>query len=153
MPDTAASRPARGYVSIISDVTHFCGAACQDRYDAMLRYQHRFNDRGLQLINTTRTYGFFVDTAPVTPDREAQYDSAYFLGEMHVPGMLSVAETKFTWLPDGRRKDDPTAQEQNYPYATFVIVDKQGLVRYAAFSWDPMMEEPLASLIERLLKE
>jgi hypothetical protein len=146
-------RPARGRVSIISGVSHYCGMSCRGRYDAMARYQSRFGARGLDLINVTRTFGFYVDTAPVSPEQEARYDSVYFRSELRVPGMLAVAETKYSWLPDGRRADDPTAQEGHYPFATFVIVDKSGLVRYVAFDWDPILEEPLARLIEGLLDE
>ncbi len=146
-------RPAPGRVSIISGVSHYCGMSCRGRYEAMARYQSRFGARGLDLINVTRTYGFYVDTAPVSPEQEARYDSIYFRGELRVPGMLAVAETKYSWLPDGRRADDPTAQEGHYPFATFVIVDKSGRVRYVAFDWDPILEEPLARLIQGMLTE
>jgi hypothetical protein len=49
--------------------------------------------------------------------------------------------------------NERTPQEVNYPLATLVIVDKRGVIRYAALGWDPVLEEPLARLIDRLLSE
>jgi hypothetical protein len=117
----------------------------------MARLLERFGPAGLELINTTRTFGFFADTAPVTPAEEASRDSAYFLGTIGVPGILAVAQTKVTWLPDGRRRDEPTPRDANYPYASFVVVDKERVVRYVALDWDPVLEEPLAQLLRNLL--
>ena len=144
-------RPARERVTVLSSAFHYCGMSCRERYGAMARLLERFGPAGLELINATRTFGFFADTAPLTPAEEAQRDSAYFLGAIGVPGILAVAETKFTWLSDGRRRDEPTPQDANYPYASFIVVDKNGVVRYVALDWDPILEEPLARLIERLL--
>jgi hypothetical protein len=151
-PDPARpERPSRGKVTVLSSSFHYCGMSCRERYRAMARLLERFGPAGLELINTTRTFGFFADTAPVTPAEEASRDSAYFLGTIGVPGILAVAQTKVTWLPDGRRRDEPTPRDANYPYASFVVVDKERVVRYVALDWDPVLEEPLAQLLRNLL--
>lgn len=153
LPDTNHARPLAGRVSIIMEATHTCGSFCRPRYRALARYAARFGQRGFDIINFTKTVGFYRDVAPVTPVEEARYDSTLFVAGRQMPGALAIYETKFSWLPDGRRVNERTPQEVNYPLATLVIVDKRGVIRYAAFGWDSVLEEPLANLIDRLLKE
>jgi hypothetical protein len=152
-PDASAVRPLPGKVSIITEALHYCGGSCRPRYRALARFTDRFRERGLEVINFTKTVGFYRDTAPVTAADEAKYDSTYFFVTRPIPGSLAVYETKYRWLPDGRRVNEPTPQEQNYPLASLIIVDRRGIIRYVALGWDPSLEEPLAKLIERLLSE
>lgn len=151
--DSTTTHPGPGQISIITQAFHDCGAQCRPRYRILGRLVNRFGSRGFEMINFTKTLGFYRETAPVTPADEATYDSTYFFGTRQLPGILAVYETKFRWLPDGRRVNDPTPQEVNYPLSSFVIVDRHGIIRYAAASLDPILEEPLAKLIERLLAE
>lgn len=151
--DSASTRPHPGKVFIISEASHACGAPCRTRYQSLGRLVDRFGKRGLEVINTTRTLGFIRDTAAIDPMDEAKYDSTLFFGQRQIPGSLAVYETKFRWLADGRRVNERTPQEQNYSGATFTIVDKTGSIRYVALGWDPVMEEPLARLIEKLLAD
>jgi hypothetical protein len=151
--DPTAARPALNKVTVIMEASHACGSGCRPRYRALARLNNRFGTRGLELISFTKTVGYYRDVAPVAPVDEAKYDSTFFLVTKQIPGALAVFETKFRWLPDGRRVNEPTPQERNYPLASLVIVDRQGIIRYAANGWDPVLEEPLAKLIERLLTE
>ena len=151
--DSTTAHPGPGKVSIITQAYHDCGSQCRPRYRILGRLVDRFGNRGFEMINFTKTLGYYRDTAPVTPMDEAKYDSTYFFGTRGLPGMLAVYETKFRFLPDGRRRNEPTPQEVNYPLSSFVIVDRHGIIRYAAAGLDPVLEEPLAKLIERLLAE
>lgn len=151
--DSASTRPHPGKVFIISEASHACGAPCRTRYQSLGRLVARFGKRGLEVINTTKTLGFIRDTAAIAPVDEAKYDSSFFFGQRQIPGSLAVYETKYRWLTDGRRVNERTPQEQNYPGATFTLVDKTGSIRYVALGWDPVMEEPLARLIEKLLAD
>ncbi len=153
LPDTNRVRPVPGHVSIMLEATHTCGSFCRPRYRSLARYAARFGQRGFDIINFTKTVGFYRDVAPVTPVDEARYDSTLFIAGRQMPGALAIYETQFSWLPDGRRRNERTPQEVNYPLAALVIVDKRGVIRYAAFGWDPVLEEPLAKLIDRLLSE
>ena len=74
------------------------------------------------MINLSETWGFYADTAPMPPLEEAQHDSIYFFEHTRLPGMLAVYETKYTWRPDGRRRNQPTPQEVNYNFASVIIV-------------------------------
>jgi hypothetical protein len=153
LPDTNRVRPVPGHVSIMLEATHTCGSFCRPRYRALARYAARFGQRGFDIINFTKTVGFYRDVAPVTPAEEARYDSSVFIAGRQMPGALAIYETKFSWLPDGRRVNERTPQELNFPLASLVIIDKRGVIRYAAFGWDSVLEEPLAKLIDRLLSE
>lgn len=147
-----APRPSTGRVTMISSAAHACGAPCRERYKGLRRFGERFRGR-LDIVNMTKTLGFHSDTAPIAPIDEARYDSSYFLGKVSLPGTVAVYETKYTWIPDGRRRNQPTPQERNYPYASVVVVDRKGIVRYASDGWNPQLEEPLAQFIEKLIAE
>lgn len=149
--DTASQRPHPGKVFIISEATHACGGQCRPRYQSLTRFAERFGKRGLEVINTTRTLGYIRDTAAIEPVDEARYDSTFFLDQRKIPGSLAVFETKYRWLPDGRRVNERTPQDQSYSGSGITLVDKTGTIRYVALGWDPIMEEPIARLIEKLL--
>ncbi|HEY9514665.1 MAG TPA: hypothetical protein VIQ74_03215 [Gemmatimonadaceae bacterium] len=150
---TTTSRPSRGKVSLLLDLWRPCTSNCYAMVKAMQRYKERFAGRNVELIFLTQTNGFYVDTAPVTPAAEAAYDSSYFLHQIHLPGVLSVVETKYTWKADGRRIDAPSANQLNYPNTSVAIIDKKGVIRYVANGWSPRLEERYAQYIEKLLAE
>ncbi len=149
---TGTHRPAPGRVSLILPAPWGCVGGCA-LIDAARRIEARFRDLGLDITFRTRTRGFYADTAPATPLAEAQYDSTYFLDLVKVPGALAIAETKYSFRPDGRRLDEPTTDDLNYPRAVVVVVDRKGIIRYAAGFWNPVLETRITDLIERLLKE
>jgi hypothetical protein len=144
-------RPHRGRVSLVVAIERPCTGPCRSLVRAMRRFAQRFHSQGLEITFLTQTFGFYLDTAPASPLEEARYDSSYFLGEIDLPGALAIAETKYSWKADGRRINNPTANQLNYPGATLTIVDKQGIVRYVASTWQGALEERYAALIEQLL--
>ena len=150
---TDSAPPFPGKVFIISEAFHSCGPLCRPRYQTLKRLVDKFGARGLEVINSTKTFGFIKDTAAIEPLDEAKYDSVLFLTQRNIPGSLAVYSTKYRWLPDGRRVNERTPQEINYPSSSFTIVDRAGVIRYASFGFDPVLEEPLARLIERLLTD
>jgi hypothetical protein len=150
---TDSAPPTPGKVYIISEVFHSCGPLCRPRYQTLRRLVDKFGARGLEVINSTKTFGFIRDTAAIEPLDEAKYDSVVFIAQRNIPGSLAVYSTRYRWLPDGRRVNERTPQEMNYPSASFTIVDRAGVIRYASFGFDPVLEEPLARLIERLLSD
>jgi hypothetical protein len=119
----------------------------------MKRFEQRFQGRGLEQTFLTQTFGYYLDTAPAPPLEEARYDSSYFLGELQIPGALAIAETKYSWRPDGRRQNSPTSNQVNYPASGVIFVDKRGVIRYVASGWDARLEERYARMIDRLLAE
>ena len=150
---TGTHRPAPGRVSLILPAQQPCFPACLAMIDAARRIEARFRGQELDITFRTRTHGFYADTAPATPLAEAQYDSAYFLHHVKIPGALAIAETKYGFRPDGRRVDEPTPDDLNYPEAHVIVVDRKGIIRYAASGWDPVLEARVTELIERLLRE
>lgn len=146
-------RPGRGKVSIILPAYRPCTGGCPSLMRAMKRFEKRFGAQGLQITYHTQTYGFFVDTAPASPYDEARYDSTYFIGELNIPGALVVAETEYSWKPDGRRQNAPTTNQQNYPATAIAFVDRRGIIKYVAAGWQRSLEERYARLIERMLAE
>ncbi|HEX7089517.1 MAG TPA: hypothetical protein VF192_05235 [Longimicrobiales bacterium] len=150
---TGTHRPAPGRVSLILPAYRPCIGVCLPMMDAARRIEARFRGQGLDITFRTRTYGFYADTAPAAPLAEAQYDSAYFLHHVGLPGALAIAETKFGFRPDGRRVNEPTTDDLNYPGASIVVVDRNGIIRYVAAVWDPVLEARVTELIGRLLQE
>jgi hypothetical protein len=150
-----ATRPASGRVSLILPIWVPCPAFCVEVVDGARRIERRFRGQDLDITFRIRTYGFFADTAPVTPQAEAEHDSNYLLNDVKggLPGALAIAQTEYTWLPDGRRVNEPTTDDMNYPGARVVVVDRNGIIQYVADMWNPVLEARITELIERLLKE
>lgn len=146
-------RPTKGKASIILEMGRPCTFSCPHMVQAMKRFDRRYRDRGLEITFQTRTFGFYVDTAPASPYEEARWDSTYFVGELALPGAIAIEETEYTWRPDGRRLNSPTLNQSNYPHATIAIVDRRGIVRYVAGNWSPALEARYAKMIEALLAE
>jgi len=158
--ETRPRRPAPGRVSLALTLVRPCTdvTGCLPMVEAARRIAARFQGQDLDITFRTRTLGFYADTAPATPLAEAQYDSAYFLHHVKIPGALAVAETKFSFRMDGRRVNEPTTDDLNYPGpwqgAGVIVVDRKGVVRYVAASWwHPVLETRISSLIEQLLQE
>ncbi len=134
------------------------GRPCTNWCSALLAATHRFRERfggdeSLEVTYLTNTMGFYLDSAPATPEAEARYDSSYFVGERRIPGVIGVVETRYTWQSDGRRLDAPTANEVNYANAFVVISDKRGVVRYIGGPWSREKEPRYTHVVERLLGE
>jgi hypothetical protein len=150
-----ATRPAPGRVSLVLPLRRPCteGNRCSNMVDAARRLDDAFGAEGLDITFRTRTAGFYADTAPALPQAEARYDSTYFLHDVGIPGALAIAETKFSFRPDGRRTNEPTTDDLNYLQARVVVIDRAGIVRYVAEDWSPVLEPRLTALIERLVHE
>ena len=147
------NRPTKGKVSIILEMARPCTFSCPNMVAAMKRFDRRYRDKGLEITFQTRTFGFYVDTAPASPYEEARYDSTYFIGELELPGAVAIEETQYSWRPDGRRLNSPTLNQSNYPHASIVFADRRGIVRYVAANWSPALERRYAQTIEALLAE
>lgn len=146
-------RPGRGKVAVLVDMVRPCTHFCPSMVRAMKRFDRAYRERGAEITFYTRTYGYYVDTAPASPFEEARYDSSYFLGEWELPGALAIEETQYSWKADGRRLNAPTVNQVNYPGAMLAIVDRRGIVRYVAQTWQEALEPRYARLIEQLLAE
>ncbi|HEX6535308.1 MAG TPA: hypothetical protein VF041_11995 [Gemmatimonadaceae bacterium] len=148
-----SARPTRGKVSILLDVYRPCTGGCFRMLASMRRYAQRFQPRDVEITFHTKTYGFYLDTAPATPLAEAQYDSSYLVHDLQLPGALAIAETQYSWKADGRRINAPTANETHYPATGVAFIDKQGVIRLVTQYWDRRLEERYAKMIEGWLKE
>lgn len=150
---TGATRPAAGRVSLVVPIYQPCTGGCLSMLDGIRRIARQFRDQDLDITFRTRTYGFYLDTAPASPAAEAKYDSLYLLGDIGLPGALAIAEVKYSWKADGRRINEPTPDDQNFPGAAIILIDRRGIIRYAAGFWNPAFEERVTKLIERALAE
>lgn len=147
------ARPRQGVVTIVQGGILQPGNRADVAFLPLRRYLARFSSQ-IEIVHVARTTGYFADTAPVSVSAEVRHDSLYFLETLRLPGALAIEETKYTWAdtPDNRRRDEPTPQQNFYKDLT-VIVDKRGIVRYVSNGILPIMEEPIARLIARLLAE
>jgi hypothetical protein len=150
---TGQARPAPGRVSLVLPIFRPCVGGCLSITEAASRIGQRFNGQPLDITFRTRTFGFYLDVAPVTPAEEAEYTSRYLLEDVGLPGALAIAETQYSFLPDGRRSDQPTTDAVNHPGASVMIVDRTGTIRYVASQWNAVLESRITRLIEELLNE
>jgi hypothetical protein len=142
-------------VSLILPIYVPCSGPCLTMLDGARRIERRFRGQDLDITFRTRTYGFYADTAPVTPLSEAEHKRDYLLNWLKggLPGALAIAQTDYDWLPDGRRVNQQTTDDMNYPGAGVVVVDRKGIIRYVAGGWDSVQESRITALIERMLAE
>jgi cytochrome oxidase Cu insertion factor (SCO1/SenC/PrrC family) len=150
---TGTTRPAAGRVSLVVPVYRPCTGGCLSMLDGVRRIARQFRDQDLDVTFRTRTYGFYLDTAPALPLAEAKYDSLYLLGSVGLPGALAIAEVKYSFKADGRRSNEPTPDDQNFPGASVLLIDRRGIIRYAASYWNSIFEERVTKLIERAIAE
>ena len=150
---TGTTRPAAGRVSLVVPIYRPCMGGCLSMLDGIRRIARQFREQDLDITFRTRTFGFYLDTAPASPLAEAKYDSLYLLGDVGLPGALAIAETKYSWKADGRRIDEPTVDALNFPGAAVILIDRRGIIRYAASSWSGVFEERVTKLIERAIAE
>jgi hypothetical protein len=151
----APVRPGRGKVSVLLDINRPCIGGCYAMLAGIRRLEERFRAQkpNFEVTFLTQTWGFYLDTAPATPQAEAQYDSIYFVGDVKIPGALAIANTQFSFKADGRRINAPTANSINYPQTGVVFVDKSGTIRYVASYWDRRLEDRYAKMLEGMLNE
>lgn len=150
---TGTTRPAPGRVSIVLPIFRPCTGGCLTMLEGVQRILKEHGEDELDVTFRTRTYGFYLDTAPATPFAEAQYDSTYLLHEVGLPGALAIAETKYSWKADGRRVNEPTSDDLNFPGASVLLIDRKGIIRYASSGWSSTLEGRISRLIGELLAE
>ncbi len=154
---SAMRLPEPGKVSLISAIKSDVGNRIGTGYGSVLtRYLSQFASRGFDVISMAKTYGYFADTAPVAPKHEANNDSVWSTTTLKIPGILAVYETRYTWAPDGRRRDEPVPVLRWYADGMYVIIaDRRGIVRYVVSGGTdvPFEETLIARFIGRLLAE
>jgi len=151
--DKGMGHPQQGRVTLVFGIKTDYGRVVSRYFGKTMERQLKtFGQRGLTLVNLTRTFGYFSDTAPVAPKREAEHVFNEVSTLLDVPGTVAAYETAYTWVPDGRRRNEPSPVFDWYVRnGRIVVVDKRGIVRYIA----PIdLPEPLlAKFIDRLLSE
>lgn len=106
----------------------------------------------LDLALVRPTIGYFKDLGPLSTADEVGYLRKYFTDELNAPGALAITETQFHRIPDGRRIPDPGPNDRAYQTGTgtsFVVLDKQGIIRRVWLYWD----RPFEPRIEKTLKK
>lgn len=118
---------------------------------ALQRLQKRFGDK-VAVTGLVTTKGYFRDEGPLTIKEELDLLRKYYIEELEMPGVIAVSETKFTTMPDGRRRAplDPTSHAYWTPAGTVAIVlDDQGIIRQVfTDTWRPWYESRMAEFIE-----
>ncbi|HEX6535710.1 MAG TPA: hypothetical protein VF041_14025 [Gemmatimonadaceae bacterium] len=167
LPAEAAStpRPAPGHASFViflddKDCLRFEQDvdAVSDGCGSELATLHRFSERfpTLDITIVSSTHGHFVYAPPMTPAEEAGMIRNW-LEPYHIPRLtVAVTSTPFWNLPspDGRRIENPTANQTSYSFAKQVqpqsaeyLIDQDGIL-VTVFSRN---ESELAQFIDVLV--
>jgi hypothetical protein len=83
------------------------------------RLAARYGPKGLHMLVAVKTKGYWnrsgTETGPRTAAQEAAQDSAYYLGYLKLPTMLTVEETHFQQQPNGWWvQDQPVQHERDW---------------------------------------
>ena len=120
-------------------------------FPAARRMAAEFGDK-LDVASVRPTIGYFKDLGPLNTTVEAGYLRTYFADDVHVAGAVAITETQFHRIPDGRRIPDPGPNDRAYQTdagSSFVVLDKNGVIRRIWLYWDRAYEPRL----ERSLKK
>lgn len=155
--DTATPRPRAGRLTFVMSVDWRCGGDCYPAYAVLRRLHARYGD-ALDVVLVAQTDGYFRLRPPLAPAEEAEALHQYFLGELALPGALTVSSTPFTFRPDPdlRRVDKPTQNDTTYVLEsgshgnTIVVVDPRGTVVYYTQGLQPRKEREITAVLDFL---
>jgi len=122
------------------------------QFATLRRLRARYGARGLDIVFTTSTQGYFRNLPMPVPTVEADSLGSYVTRFLKLPGGLAVEITRFNHTADGRRRNELT---QNLKFfdkmGGVVFVDAKGIVRWIGevtprteATWDAVIQTALA---------
>lgn len=145
-----------GRVTLVQFTAHWC-APCRKSYPALLKLHQQFQERGLEVVMSTKLYGYFAGRQDLKPEEEFIANREYYLEYHKLPFKIAV-EPQFD-LSEKEAAADAAWRETNegkYFVGVFpqhVLLDRRGIVRQILFGWGPANEIRLTQMIEQLLKD
>jgi thiol-disulfide isomerase/thioredoxin len=145
-----------GRVTLIQFTAHWC-VPCRKSYPYLLKLHQQLKARGLEVVMSTKLYGYFAKRQDLKPEEEFAADREYYLEHHQLPFKIAV-EPQFDLSDKGAAADAAWREtnEGKYFVAVFpqhVLLDRQGIVRQILFGWSPANETRLKQMIEQLLQE
>lgn len=121
---------------------------------AVLRRLHdAYAAKGLDIVASTYTTGWFRTTVVPKPADEMDDFQHWFEDYLHFPVALAAEESQWGRLPDGRRQNEPGANQKAYEFGpNAVLVGKDGTIRLV-LNVMPSTEEVYRQQIEKALEE
>lgn len=115
------------------------------------RLHKRYGDQ-IAIVGVISTVGYFRDDGPLEVEEELKLLERYYIDELGMPGVMAVSETRFTKMPDGRRRAplDPTSRAYWTPAsAVAVVLDRDGIIRRVfTETWRPWFETQIIEFID-----
>lgn len=123
--------PKTGAVTVVSGVSANAGADAY-KYYALFRHLHNRFGKDVKIVLHTKTQGYWKNSPPLTPAQEADTIRWYFMNYLKLPiDAITVNETHFTTLPDGRRV--PMDMSHAFPseYKSYAFIDKNKILLHS----------------------
>ncbi len=145
-----------GRVTLIQFTAHWC-VPCRKSYPDLLKLHQQFQARGLEVVMSTKLYGYFGGRQDLKPEEEFAANREYYLERHKLPFKIAV-EPQLD-LSDQTAAADAAwraSNEGKYFVGVFpqhVLLDKRGIVRQILFGWGSANETRLMRMIEQLLQE
>lgn len=137
--DTAASRPAKGKISLVVlfNTKYCCGAGTWSR---LRRLTRRFP--ALEVTFVTQTAGYFGEAAPPSPQEEGAMLAHALFEERRMSGVLAVTNTAFWRLPDPDRRRINQQLVPNMEHYAFGRSWLPMMAPYSQFSMAAFLVDP-----------
>ncbi len=143
-----------GRVTLIQFTAHWC-VPCRKSYPDLLKLHQQFQARGLEVVLSTKLYGYFSGRQDLKPEEEFAANREYYLEHHKLPFKIAV-EPQLD-LSDQTAAADAAwraSNEGKYFVSVFpqhVLLDKRGIVRQILFGWGSANQTRLTRMIEQLL--
>lgn len=105
--------PATGVPTLIYLGSHACGGSCYTSYASLRRLHDKYQERGLKIVILGMTGGFYRNRL-LQPTAEVDSAGRYYTDFLNLPAIISMNETEFVKIHDGRRRNNPPVNFRNY---------------------------------------
>lgn len=145
-----------GRVTLIQFTAHWC-VPCRKSYPEILKLHQQFKERGLEIVMSTKLYGYYGVQEDLKPEEEFAANREHYLERYKLPFKIAV-EPQVN-MSDQTAASDVAWRETNegkYFVSVFpqhVLLDKRGNVRQMLFGWSSANEARLKKMIVLLLQE
>jgi hypothetical protein len=120
-------RPRPGRLSLVL----FMYGPSYETFATVRRLHALYGAKGLDIIFLTSTSGAFRELPMPNPRVEADSMGQYTLHFLGLPGTVAAEWTPFSYIADGRRRNDETPNQRVFGHlGGSVLIDRSGVVRW-----------------------
>jgi len=139
--------PRPGHLSLLI----FFSGPDYELFSVLRRLHDRYGTQGLDFVFMSTTQGYFRDMPMPSATVEADSIGSYGHHFVQLPGPVAVEVTDFSYIPDGRRQNTETPNQQAFGhFGGVILIDRHGAIRWVdglqlatEAMWDAVIRDAL----------